>query len=256
MPGRARVERADGVLHVVAAVELEGLLRVHDGERRLEIAQRARDARRAAGAADERVAGRVVVLRDRLAEPAVLLAPRGVGRLPHTDRVEVRERWLRVADALDDRDLALVVERLHALEVLVEAEVVRDRQRLVRGFTELRPQVAVGLVMQRDDRLQAVVAAGELDHHEDLVVHDTASLRRVHRSREHVGDRGVAGGESRGARAEHQPRAEEVPATDLAERGDHLSAFLLFELELRRGEDDRPALLVVARLVEQLQRLR
>ena len=114
MPGRARVERAHRLLHLVAAVELEALLAVDHGERRLEVAQRAGDAGRAARAADERVAGGVVVLRDRLAEPAVLLAALGIGRLPDADRVEVRERRLRIADALHDRELAVVPELLRA----------------------------------------------------------------------------------------------------------------------------------------------
>src|SRR5207244_10683535 len=102
-----------------------------------------RNVRRAAGTANQGVAGGVVVLRDRGAKPPVLRLARRVGGLPHTDRVEVRERRIRVADALHDGDLARVVERLPALEVPGEAEVLRDRLRRRGDGARLRPAVVV-----------------------------------------------------------------------------------------------------------------
>src|SRR6185503_13813808 len=152
---------------------------------------RARDPGRAAGASDERVPGRVVVVRDRLAEPAVLLTTLRVRGLPYADRVEVGERRLRISDALDDRELAVVPELLRSAEVLVEPEVLRDRKRLIRLLRKLRPHVAVGLVGERDHGLEAVVTAGELDHDQDLVIDDLLLLRGVHGPCEDIRHRGV-----------------------------------------------------------------
>src|SRR5205823_12712700 len=77
------------------------------------------------------------------------------------------------------------------------------------------------LIGDRDHRLEAVVAAGELDHHEDLVVRDLLRLRRVHRACEHIRHRGVSGREARRARSEDEAGAEEVAARELRECGDH-----------------------------------
>src|SRR2546427_12319287 len=104
---------------------------------------------------------RVVVRGDGLAEPAVLLLALGVAGLPDADAVEVAEVRLRVPDALDDRDFALVVERLDAAHRAVEALTRRaERQRGVRGARERRAQRAQVRVVHRDDGLQAVGAAG------------------------------------------------------------------------------------------------
>src|SRR2546425_1043069 len=108
------------------------------------------------------MAGGVVVLRDGLPEPAVLLLAVGIARLPDPDRVEVGEVRFRVADALDDRDLALIPEALDPAHRAVEAEARVERERGVRGARQRRPEVAQRQALERDDGLQTVGAAGEL----------------------------------------------------------------------------------------------
>src|SRR5207245_5182223 len=146
----------------------ERLRGVDDGEGGLQVGRHAGHASRPAGAANEWVAERVVVLGDRGAERAVLLAAVRVGGFAGADRVEVRERGLWVTDALDDRYLPLVVELLDPLEVLVQADVPIDGLCLRRRGGELRTEVAVLGTPDRNDRLQADVPAAELDHHEHL----------------------------------------------------------------------------------------
>src|SRR5205823_15011758 len=111
---RVLVKGADGRLDLAAAAEPELLLVVDHGQRRLEVAQGPGDVGGAAGAAGQRMAERVVALRQRPAEPAVDLAPGRVARLPDPDRLEVREGRFRVADALDHGHPALVPELLQA----------------------------------------------------------------------------------------------------------------------------------------------
>src|SRR5205814_3355511 len=135
-------------------LETERLHVVDDRERRLKIAKHPRDVRGPARAPDERVAGGVVVFSDRRTKPAVLLASRGVRGLPHANGIEVRERGIRVADALDDGDLPRVVEGLDALEVLVQTDLLADGLRLRRRGRKLRAEVAVLRARDGNDRLQ------------------------------------------------------------------------------------------------------
>jgi len=129
----------------------------------------------------------------------------------------VREARRGVPDALDDRHLALVVQRLDAFEVLVQAVVLVDRQSGVRLLAQGRAKVAVLRIADRDQRLQAIIAAAELDHHEDLVVRDSRALRAVQGLREHVRHGRVAGGQTAGAGPEDEPLLKEVPARDLVD---------------------------------------
>src|SRR5207247_1544612 len=102
-------------------------------ERRREVAKRAGDRRCPARAPHQRMTLRVVVRRDRLAEPAVLLLTIRVGRLPNSNAVEVAEVRPGIADALYDRDLALIEQFLHPDHAPVEAEAgLPERQRVVR----------------------------------------------------------------------------------------------------------------------------
>ena len=72
-------------------------------------------------------------------------------------------------------------------------------------------------VGQRHERAQPVVAAGELDHHEHVVVGDALLLGRVDGARERVGHRGVTGRQARGPRTEDEPGAQEVAALELVD---------------------------------------
>ena len=52
-------------------------------------------------------------------------------RLPNFGRTEVRVIGIRVPDALNDRDHALVVKRLERAHVRIQADVRVDRQHVV-----------------------------------------------------------------------------------------------------------------------------
>ena len=88
-------------------------------------------------------------------------------------------------------------------------------------------------VGERNERSQPVVAAGELDHHEHLVVGDAFLLGRVDRARERVGHGGVTGREASGAGAEDESRAQEVAPLELVDADLVLHVTHLLELEFR-----------------------
>ena len=160
----------------------------------------------------------VVARRQRAPEPPVDLAASRVAGLPDADRLEVGKGRLGIADALDDRDLALVPQALDAGEVVVEAELGVDGQRLRDHRPgQLRPQVVQRRVRQRHQGAQSVVAAGELDHDQDVVVADPFLLGRVDRTSERVRHGRVAGGQAGCPGAEDQARLQEVAALELVD---------------------------------------
>ena len=212
------VQGTDRGLDLAAARETESLLVLDHGHGRLKIAQRARDVGRAARASGQGVAVGVIGLRERPAEPSVHLSPRRVARLPDADRLEVGEGWIRIADALHDRDLAFVPQRLDARQVVVEPIALVEWQRLRdHRARKLGAQVVKHWVGKRHESAQAVVSTGELDHHQHVVVGDALLLGGVDGAGESVGHRGIAGGETCGAGAEHETRAQEVAALELVD---------------------------------------
>jgi hypothetical protein len=86
--------------------------------------------------------------------------------------VEEPGRLLRHADPVQDRDLALVVEVADRRQARVQPELGRPGQGkdlgLVHGHLGPHPPIA-GVLRHRDDRVEAVVAAEEVDDHEDAV---------------------------------------------------------------------------------------
>jgi hypothetical protein len=126
-----------------------------------------------------------------VAEPALGLVFLGVGGLPDFHGAEVRAVGLGVAAAVDDGELAGVKEVLEAGHAGVEGEVVVELVELVfdgdggAGFF-------VGVVGEGDDGVEAVVAAGELDDDEDVVVGELGALGDVGEGE--LGDEGRDGG--------------------------------------------------------------
>src|SRR5688572_1315996 len=80
----------------------------------------------------------------------------------------MRERRLVVAYALHDRDLALVVQLLHAAHRLVPAELGVDLQQVAFLDADSRPMLVVHRVAVRHDGVQPVVAAEPFEDDEDL----------------------------------------------------------------------------------------
>ncbi len=122
----------------------------------------------------------------------------GAAGVPERHRREVRERRLVVADALHDRDLALVVEVLHPAHRLVPAELRVDFQDVGFLDADRRPMPVVERVAVRDDGVEAVVAAEPLEDDEDLA-------RRIR------GDAAARLGQHVTARGRCRPRAR-VPS--------------------------------------------
>ena len=74
-----------------------------------------------------------------------------------------------VADALHDRDLALVVHRLDARELRVQSRARGQTEHLARGDVDVGPQVVVPPDVARHDHVEPVVATFEHQEHEDAV---------------------------------------------------------------------------------------
>ena len=89
-------------------------------------------------------------------------------------------------------------------------------------------------VLQRHHRAEAVVAAGQLDHDQNLVVGDPFLLGRVDGAGEGVRHGGVTRGQAGGAGAEDEARLEEVTPLELVDAVlfSHRCSHLL-ELEFR-----------------------
>jgi hypothetical protein len=72
-----------------------------------------------------------------------------------------------VAAAVDDPKHPVLVEPLEPDHRRMKAEALAGLDRVVLCDSKLRPCAVVGRIAVRHDRVQAVVAAGQLDHDED-----------------------------------------------------------------------------------------
>ena len=116
-----------------------------------EPAQRQRGARRgrrppaaaaAPAPATRRAAGRAPVASEPAADQPVRRRVAGRGGLPDVHRAEVAAVGLRVADAADDRQRAVVPQLLEARQARVEAEAVAEVEHLALAVGEVRPRAA------------------------------------------------------------------------------------------------------------------
>ena len=113
---------------------------------------------------------RVELACQQLAEPAFRLLHGRVGVLPDVQPLEVRVHGVRVADTPHERDLAGVEELFHAGHDRVEPDVRIERQHFVVRDPDRRPRLPVCRVGVRDDGVETVVAAAELEDHQHVVV--------------------------------------------------------------------------------------
>ena len=110
-------------------------------------------------------------LRERAREPALLqveIARRR--RVPDLDRAEVRKVRFRVADALQDRELSGFPERQQRRERRMQARAKRQSHHRVAVDCELGAKRVVARIVERHYGVEAVVAAFELDQHEQVAV--------------------------------------------------------------------------------------
>src|SRR5579871_2131130 len=108
-------------------------------------------------------------------DPAVLLAAVGGGGVPVGHGREVREGRILVTAAVHDGELAIFVEAFEARHAAAEAEVVVDGAQLLTRHAEIRAVLVIGVVAVRDQSIEAVIAARELEHHQNFAI--GASLR-------------------------------------------------------------------------------
>jgi len=91
----------------------------------------------------------------------------------------MRARRVEVADAVHDGELALVPELLDGPEERRHAIVIVQPQDLVVANRDCLAVIAVERIVVRDDRVEIVVAARELDNdqHRVLLLRHLAFLR-------------------------------------------------------------------------------
>ena len=119
--------------------------------------------------AGEHVLGVGVDVADDAAQPALGADLFRFAGVPDVHAAEVGTVGRGIADAVDDRHLAGVVQLLEFGQGRVEAVVVINGQYLVGGDAHGGPVVVVASVAVGYDGVQVVVAAGELDDDEDGV---------------------------------------------------------------------------------------
>ncbi len=88
----------------------------------------------------------------------------GARGVPIRHRGEVGEARMIVADAVDDREMPILVEPLETGHGRLQSEVVVELAQLGRADAKLRPRAVVGVVGVRHDGVQPVICARQLDH--------------------------------------------------------------------------------------------
>ena len=90
-----------------------------------------------------------------------------------------------VAAAVDDAEHAVLVQPLEADHRRMKAEAVGGLEHVALLDPELRPGAVVGRIAVRHDRVQPVVAAGQLDDDENALgmLLDARALERLRRER-------------------------------------------------------------------------
>ena len=90
----------------------------------------------------------------------------------------------RVADAIDERDFAIIPKLLDGSERGIKAELVVKLKHLVLRDVDEGPVVVILPVVIRNDRVQGIVAARKLQDYHRLVVmtvaispHNTSPIR-------------------------------------------------------------------------------
>ena len=111
-------------------------------------------------------------------DPAKFLAAVGRRRVQVRHRGEMRERGLLVTAAVNHGQLAVFVELLETRHAGVPAVVVVDLEQPLCPYAQRRAVAVIGIVAIGHQRVQAVVAARQLDHHQDPI--RVAGILREH----------------------------------------------------------------------------
>ena len=100
----------------------------------------------------------------------VVVVPSGSADCQMSMASKCERSRVRVADALHDRQLPLLPHRPEALHAGVQADVVVQADDHVLGLAERGPGLVVQVVGVGNDGVEAVVAAGHLQHDQDVVL--------------------------------------------------------------------------------------
>jgi hypothetical protein len=143
------------------------------------------------------------------AEPAVLLGAHRRRGFPDLRRFEVREVGIGIAHALQERDVAFLIEFIQAGERRVPADAIVQLQHGLRIDADRRPRFVIRIVRVRNHRVEPVIAAIELHDHQDVVRIDARAERgrtlRVCRAHERERHRAAERGCAQGAGQERCP---------------------------------------------------
>ena len=108
---------------------------------------------------------------ERARQPSVLqifvARRRGV---PDLDRAEMREIGFGIAHALQHGEPAVLPQRQERRERRMQTGAIGEREDRIARDRDLRPQCVVVEIGVRDDGIEPVVAALELDQHEQVAV--------------------------------------------------------------------------------------
>jgi hypothetical protein len=145
------------------------------------------------------------------ARPKPFIRGRGGSRYAHAQRPLMILIGNRAAGALNDGQVAVVVQPAERLHARVKAKRRVDLVQLVRRQPQSSPVPAVPIIRVGDDGIQAVIAAGELKDHEDRVT-VIALLRRQRRA-----DKEIRNGRAQG----HQRRSPQGSPQKIASGRQH-----------------------------------
>ena len=120
--------------------------------------------------AGKHIIGVGVEFANRLSQPAFVAHAVGFGGVPDVHSAEVGAVGVRIADALNNRHPAFVVQALEGRRVAVNRQVVVDGQHILLAQHDFLAGVVVVRVVVRHDGVHKVVAAGELHDYQSLLL--------------------------------------------------------------------------------------
>jgi hypothetical protein len=83
-----------------------------------------------------------------------------------------------ITDPLDDCEVAVIVNAFEQRETRIQAYERIERQNLVLRNCELRARLEIKIILKGNDRVQTVVAAGQLDNKKDRMILSSHCLQR------------------------------------------------------------------------------
>jgi hypothetical protein len=90
--------------------------------------------------------------------------------LPDFGRSEVGAVWVRITDALDDRQMAVVIKTLQRGQARIQSDHPIERQNLLLRSCQRWSGFKIEIVFQRNNRVQPVVSSSQLENHQNRVI--------------------------------------------------------------------------------------